>query len=500
MELLTTTYRDKIKGTLSCLDRVLITGTLPKICYAQGMTSYLYSKKVRIFDYAKFAEPFREEIRENAEKLARDNGIGIEFVRKSNVRKEDLVAKAMEKRGPGTGLVHILSAMEACPSYVPWHDKPTGRTFLKGKQGKCLHYYFYFVDPYLGYGYVRVPTWCPFRLQVYMNGHNILANELDREGIGYSMLDNAFAQIDDFERAQELCDAIDLGKVHERLDGLARTCCPVHAAFGQAYHWSVMQAEYATDIVFREIGDLRELYSQLTATAVHTVRPDNIATFLGQKIDPRYRGEMGNNYNVRIEGTRIRHSMGKNSIKMYDKFSTILRIETVTNDISFFKHYREVEHRDGTSSMKYAKLKKNLYSLTLLAKLFKASNRRYLEFISAFDNREAGRRRLDAVTRPKRENQRNYKGFDLFSEQDLSLVLAVLRGEHNISGFRNRDIRKRLPFNSSKVSRLIKRLRVFKLIKRAGKTYRYYLTKLGKQLVIAAQRLKETVLIPALDY
>ena len=186
---------------------------------------------------------------------------------------------------------------------------------------------------------------------------------------------------------------------------------------------------------------------------------------------------------------------------MYDKFSKILRIETTTNDVSFFKHYREVEHRDGTKSMKFASLKKNIYSLSLLSLLFKASNKRYIEFISAFDNKESGRKRLEKVTKSKKENNRNYKGFNLFSEEDLTLLLTVLRGEFNIYGFRNKDIRMRIPeFNTGKVSRLLKRLKVFGLIKKAGKTYKYYLTKLGKELVITAEKLKETVLIPALNY
>ncbi len=501
MELLTSTHSKKISGILSCLDRVIITGTIPQICYSQGMTSYLYSKSIRIFDYPKFAEPFKEQLRANAEQLAKDNDVEIEFVAKSHIRKENVVKKVLDKRGRHTGLVHIISAMEACGSYKPWHDKQTGKTFLKGTQGKCLHYYFYFIDPYLGYGYVRVPTWCPFKLQVYINGHNILANELDKHGIKYSMIDNAFDYISDFNKAQEICDNIDIKKIRERLIELANTYCPVHSSFNQVYHWSIMQAEYATDIVFKKQEYLQSIYSELVATAIHTVKPDNIATFLGHKVDTRYKGEMGNNYNIRIEGSRIKHTMGKSSIKMYDKFSKILRIETTTNDVTFFKHYREVEHRDGTRSMKHAPLKKNIYSLTLLSLLFKASNKRYLEFISAFDNKEAGRKRLDKVSKSKQENNRNYKGFNLFCNQDLSLLLTVLRGEYNISGFRNKDVRIRLPkFNTSKISRLIKRLKVFGLIKRAGKTYKYYLTRMGKELVITAEKLKETILIPALNY
>lgn len=501
MELLTTTHSHSISGVISCFDRVIITGTLPQICHSQGMTSYLYSKGVRIFDYPRFAEPFKNALRANAEKLARDNGIEIEFVAKSHIRKEDLVKKVLEKRGTHTGLVHIISAMEACGSYTPWHDKQSGKTFLKGSQSKCLHYYFYFIDPYLGYGYIRVPTWCPFKLQVYINGHNILANELEKQGMQYSMIDNAFDYIEDFSKAQEICDDTDIKKIHKQLDQLAKTYCPVYSSFNQVYHWSIMQAEYATDIVFKKQEYLQSIYSELITTAIHTVKPDNIATFLGHKVDPKYQGEIGNNYNIRIEGSRIKHTMGNSSIKMYDKFSKILRIETITNNVSFFKHYREVEHRNGSISMQYASLKKNIYSLTLLALLFKASNKRYMEFISAFDNKEAGRKRLDKVTKSKQENNRKYKGFNLFCDADLSLLITVLRGEYNIFGFRNKDIRMRLPeFNTGKISRLIKRLKVFGLIKKAGRTYKYYLTKLGKELVITAEKLKETVLIPALNY
>ena len=75
---------------------------------------------------------------------------------------------------------------------------------------------------------------------------------------------------------------------------------------------------------------------------------------------------MGNRYNVRIEGTRVRHSMGMASIKMYDKFGHILRIETTVKDVSFFKHYREVEQRHGEAVMKFAPMQKTIYSLGAL--------------------------------------------------------------------------------------------------------------------------------------
>ena len=252
MKLLTETHEKHIVGELQCFDRLILTGTLPQICYSQGMTSYLYAKRVRIFDYPKFAEPLRDQIRSNAETIAEKNSIDIEFVSKSHIRKEDLVAKVLKKRGTHHGLVHILSAMESCGSYKPWHDKKSGKTYLKGAKSKCLHYYFYFIDPYLGFGYIRVPTWCPFKLQVYINGHNILANELTAQNISYTMVDNAFDSIDDFVKAQEISDTIDMKKLHACLDNLALSYCPVHTCFDQVYHWSIMQAEYASDIIFKK--------------------------------------------------------------------------------------------------------------------------------------------------------------------------------------------------------------------------------------------------------
>ena len=142
MELLTERHADEIAGVLSCYDRILIQGTLPGLCYAEGMTAYLKARQIRIFDYAQFAQPLREALRENAERLAAEHGLEIMFIRKKNFRKEDRVREILQKRGNHPGLVCIFSAMEPCATYQPWHDKKSGKTFLRPDDGKCLHYYF----------------------------------------------------------------------------------------------------------------------------------------------------------------------------------------------------------------------------------------------------------------------------------------------------------------------------------------------------------------------
>jgi hypothetical protein len=172
---------EAVPAKRSCFDRVLIQGTLPDICHAAAMTRELNRRHIRIFDFTEFAQPQREAIRENAERLAAENGITIDFIRNIKaLRKEDRVQKILAERGSRPGLVHIFSAMETCSSFKPWHDKRTGKTFLKPDTGRCLHYYFYFIDPVLGLCHMRVPTWAPYRLQFCLNGHNWLATRLAR--------------------------------------------------------------------------------------------------------------------------------------------------------------------------------------------------------------------------------------------------------------------------------------------------------------------------------
>ena len=389
--------------------------------------------------------------------------------------------------------------MEPCATYKPWHDKETHETYLKPEDGKCLHYYFYFLDEELGLTYVRVPTWLPCRLQVYFNGHNWLAAQLKKRDIGYRMLDNAFVEIDDWAQARRIADGWQAKRIHWKLDELAKRFCPIFRDFGVAYHWSLDQCEYATDIVFRRQADLAAIYGNLTRTAIHTVKPDNIATFLGRKLNTQYEGEMGNRFNIRIEGTRIKHTMGPVSLKLYDKFGLILRIETTVNDLTFFKHYREVEHRDGTQETKWASMQKTIYSLPALRETLAAANRRYLEFLSAIEDPRNSRDKLDKLSQSVQNEGRSYPRFNLFDADDEALFSTIARGEFNISGMQNKTLRRFLPDTSSgQMSRLLKRLRVHGLIKKVGHTYKYYLTRFGKTVITTGLKLRELVIIPQL--
>lgn len=496
---LTERYDDRIAGMLSCYDRVVITGTLPGVCYADGMTRYLHANGIRIFDYPQFALTLRDRVRERAASLAGEAGVTIEHIARSHIRKEDVVARVLEARGDHPGLVHIISAMEACDAYQPWHDKQTHKTFVRPDSGKCLHYYFYFLDARFGLIYLRVPTWAPFRLQFYCNGHNWLARELTAKGIGYTMADNAFVRIDDWQRAQELADRLSPDRLHRTLDRYAERCCPVSDVFGQSYHWSLMQVEYATDLAFRSTATLEPLYEQLIRQSILSVKAEQVATFLGRQITPRLAQEIGSQFSTRNEGTCVKHRFGKSSIKMYDKSGIVLRIETTTNDVSFFKHHRKVEHREGPPTRELAPVKKSIYSLIDLREILLGCNHRYLAHLSALDDFSAGVRALGRLTRPRDVDGKTVKGINFFEPGDNALLHALRNPRANIAGVRRADLLPDLGmFSPTRLSRQLRRLLDIGVIKRVTGTYRYYLTKAGRAATAAAGRLTEAVIVPAM--
>lgn len=497
MEALLERYHQHVVGKIECFDRIIIRGTLPVVSHAAGMVATLHQRGLSVLEYTEFVQPLGQRIKANAETLARQAGIDIEYVPSRRFRQKDRIENILKTRGRHPGLVHIFVGPESCTCFKARGRKGPKR--LHRAPGRCNHYYFYFIDELFGLCHFRVSTWAPFAVQFYCNGHDVLARQLQHRGVAYCQVDNAIVECDDWQAAQKLADALGPEQLHRMLDRCAARFCPVFKDLGQRYHWSIDQAEFATDLVFAKRETLQPVYEGLVQTAVHAVKAEDVATFLGRTLHPQYGGDVGNRYKVAVEGTRIRHTMGPAGIKMYDKLGHVLRVETTVIDVSFFKHYRKVEHRDGTSTMKQAKMKRTIYSLPALRDVTRASNRRYLEFMAYLDDPRPRLRDVQKLAERTDVNGRSVRGFNLFQQEDYRLFLAIARGEFTISGLTNRRIRQVLPSHGgAQMSRLLKRLRVHGILKRIGKTYKYYLTGFGRRVVTAALRLRETVVLPAL--
>ena len=177
----------------------------------------------------------------------------------------------------------------------------------------------------------------------------------------------------------------------------------------------------------------------------------------------------------------------------------VLRIETTTNDESFFKHHRRVEHRDSPPTRELAPVKKSIYSLIDLREILLGCNRRYLAHLSALDDFSAGVRALGRLTQTREVDGKTVKGINFFETSDSALLHALQNPRVNIAGIRRADLLPELQmFSPNRLSRHLRRLRDIGVIKRVAGTYRYYLTKAGRAATAAAERLTETIIIPAM--
>ena len=499
--LITQAYEDKISGVINCYDRINITCTVGTFGYPDGMKNFFYAINRRCFDFHKVFEPVTKKIIENAERIAAENNMEIEYIRNvKSFRKDDKIADILSVRGNNEGLVKIYSQLETCKTYSPWTDKISGKTCFRYELTKRLHYYFYFIDSLLGLCFVKIPTVAPFIATVYFNGHGLLENKLKKENITYQKVENAFTYIENYQRAQELSDKIRVEDIHQVFDIFMDRFCPLPKEWKLTWNYTISQAEYAYDIIFKNQDELKPIYDNIVKTAMHTVTPENIATFLGKRLTVNFEGEMGSRYNERVLGTRIKHQMGELSVKIYDKFGKVLRIEVTAYDVSKLNAFRDVFKRNGEIVSKSAPVKKNIYSLFVLIPILKNIIGRYLEFISSFDDPSDGIKKLDNITTKKQINNKTIKGFNFFDKLDEKILLAIADGKFTINGLRAKNLRLEFPeLQAWKISNILKRLHSLGLIKKVAKSYKYYITTLGKSVITAGLYLKNQVITTCLS-
>ncbi len=307
--------------------------------------------------------------------------------------------------------------------------------------------YFYFLDPELGLIYVRLTSWFPFTVQVYLNGHSWLEKQMLKRRLGFNLHDNAFTTLDDPKAAQKLADSFVHQIWRKILDRLARQVNPLMRQpwfRDLSYYWVIDQAEFSTDLIFTSREGLAGLYPRLLDHAAVNFSAKDILTFLGRRFHPRFDGEVLTHcQKVRWPGARITHRMKNKWLKMYDRCGLVLRIETVINNPREFR-VRRWPSRDGQSQMVWCPMNKGAIDLYRYCEVSLAATERYLDALSVVDDRAPAYRQVEELTEPVVVAGRSHTGFNPASGPDLKLFGAVLDGNHLVRGFRNADTREAL--------------------------------------------------------
>jgi hypothetical protein len=493
-----------IQGVLESFDRLIVHGHLP-IAGARNLVAWAVKEEIAIGGLAARGSELRQRIKAYAQALARKGD--RPYLRPgAGQRKEDLVRGVIEQRQLSSGLVCVLEAQELSPAilFVGRQEAPR----VVDGQRLCQVFYFYHLDQEFGLTHLRLQGWFPFDIQVYLNGHHWLERQLLRDGVSFVRRDNALLDVSDPQRAQELADHFVrlkwkdvLGRWATRFNPLLRDVFK-----GMRYRWFIDQAEVATDVIFRSVRDLQPLYQRLLHFAIVALGSREIMSFLGKKLSADYRGEVVSDLRRRFQGWRVKHWVRRNALKLYDKFARVLRVETTFNCLPDFTVKRAVHSpKTGQTTIRYAPMRKAIEFLPHVLEIGRRANRRYLDALAAVDPPQETGAWLLAVARPaQRRGEQRFRPLNILADIDVHAFRAVMRGDWQLRGMRNADVRRLVWLtpactpqeerrHSAAVTRLFTRLRAHGLLAKIPNTRRWRPTPRGLAVMGKALDIRNTL-------
>ena len=486
-------YPDKVTGTLSGWDRLVFRGYYQILTTVGGLVAFMGQIGVELKDFAKHAQEYTERIKKECLLAAELSNRPYQYVNSPQLRKEDIAKRFFEEDPIETGLICILGAVEPCVTFELSMRNKHNYPLFKRKFGKCMHLYQYWIDPEFGFMNARIQTWYPFNVQICLNGREWLSRKLDAGGVGYRRDGNCFPEIDDYPRAQRLMDGMlrknwinVLDRMAMRLNRSQRKMLP-----GMSYRWSAFQTEWATDVSFRTPRDLQAIYPQIVRGAITAFSGRDVLRFMGKRTS--FQGEVDGHYRKFDEGIRVKHQAGGNSVKVYDKSGSLLRVETTINQPDQFRVFRAAEGGDADDKA-WRQLRRSVVDMKARSQVSGRCNARYSEALASLDSSEMIRETIMPICRPVRRDGKRHRGLHPFSAEDRQLLAAINRGEFSLSGFSNREIAKHIFGSASReqtdrariASRVSYRLRILRahgLIHKMKDRRRYRISPKGRKII-----------------
>lgn len=494
-------HGDRVIGVLQGYDRMRFRGTLRSIVYGDGFEAFLAARGVRYGQFKQFVQQQSDRLKKHLEQLAIEAGRPSIYIYRSRQSKESLALEIADRDGVQEGLICLLSCVEPCMSFRLGRNPSNGKFRFERVERKCLFIYLYYMDREFGLMHVRVQTWLPFDMTICLNGREYLARQMRQAGIGFEQRDNCFTRIDDLPRAQALLQKLESRNWQRTLGAIGRRINPLVKSLGlRDYYWSVAESEYATDVMFASKQDLARLYRALVPHAMQQMGCRDVLRFLGRRPQQSFDGPMSTNIAHRQEGVRIKHWMQENSIKMYDKQQTLLRIETTLNNVRRFS-VRRFTVRRGKRIERWFPMRQGVMDIRRRSELSRSANGRYLDALACVAMPAPVQAVLDPLSRSLQHKGRRYRGLRPIEQTDAAVFATVMRGDFLIKGFANKDLQAALLTptrqppdqkrrNSGKITRWLRLLRAHGLIYKVANTRFYRVTQRGSHVMATALKLR----------
>jgi hypothetical protein len=340
-----------------CFDRIVILGHLPLLTRPENIVHFFrnvhgvgaITKEVlrqRTTDYNQWVEAF-----------ARNHHIPIEWAEKG-IRKEDYVLPRLRQmeRNRRFGVYFILKSLEvgtnfrvAMPKY-PSAD-PDYRIVAR-QRSRYTHYYFYIRDQVLGPIALCVGSFLPFSITYYLNGHHFIEQQLRSAGIQLRKDDNAFLWVANPQALQAAADALSAKLIRTRLDYWTLIVGPKFSkkdreCINLGRYYSLQQVEYCRNLIFRRNFPIHRLFERSCDLGLLRLSADRIAQVFGWRLHKRLPGKLTSVLEHTEHGHHVLRAYAKNAVmRMYEKFSTFLRLEALSNNLKDFGLNKGLDNLD----------------------------------------------------------------------------------------------------------------------------------------------------------
>jgi hypothetical protein len=493
-----------VLGVLHGFDRLRFRGSKRLLCYPNGVSCFLWQVQVLFKDYKSYAKATTVSLCKAVETEAKQARL-YRYLNNCQESKEAAALELAAKHRRKEGLIAVLGCVEPCQIVQVRKNPKTKLLEPRIERGKCLHYYHYYQDPIYGLRYTRLQSWFPFTMHVGLNGRDWLAQQMTKAGLTYVKKDNCFAWVEDWQAAQQLLDKQLRTDWPKLLDRWARESHPWLSMLltrPVPYYWSVEEGEFASDIAFRSAANLAQIYPAMVQHGYATLQSSDVLRFLGYRVKANgqpyknFDGEVLTSIVDRPEGTRVKHQAKRNTLKMYDKQESVLRVESQLMDVRDFKVYRSKEGDDG-GNKEWLRMRKGVADMHGRAEVSQKINERYAASLATVVDKTPLAELTNDLGKPTAWKGRRVRALNPLAPEDVALLEAVGRGEFLIQGFRNRDLRAIMFPESSaasaaeqkrkaaKVTRLLRLLRAHGLITKIPKTMRYQTTEKGRHCLSA---------------
>jgi len=481
MEQFKNIFKNLIRFTYSCFDRIVINGYIVNLLKETDIIYFFKGlKQVKEIDKETLTQRTRE-YNYWVESYSRKNKVPMEWAIKGN-RKEETVQPYLDKikRQNKDGIYYIMKSMESGTTYrslkPKYKTKDSSHRFIRKHRSRFTHYYFYIYDKVLGNMYVKVGSYLPFNTVYYINGHEFIEQEFKKNNIKYRKEDNAFLSPTEENTIREASNKFTAEIIRKQLDYWSFVVSPKFSQeerqkmnLRPAYY--IAQIEYSTNFIFKRNSRIKELFERICQSGIMNLSYDKISRVFGKRITRHLKGKLLSMLDKFNESMHVFRIYFKNSyLKQYHKCSGLLRNELVCNDL------------------KTLGLKKSLDNLSIIKDHFTKVLDHFADFQSQLCNIDYSSNIFSQLSKPVKSGKIKIPGIKIENDRMIRLMEFLLRYACGFEFFRTKELYPLIlktygitenDYSFNQLQYDIRKLKAHGIIERLSRSHKYRLTTLG---------------------